>query len=90
MPNSDIRSLYPVHLMSNGNWLMKNRDGICQVDLKKKKYTKDKDGHKSKGKNKSKGNYHDEYNLLYYCDVKVWPQKVIYTETFVSPNQYTK
>ncbi|GJZ07247.1 putative F-box domain-containing protein [Tanacetum coccineum] len=92
MPNDDIRCLCPVHLMNNGKWLMISyRYGgsrICQVDLKKKKYTKDKDGHKSKGENKSIGNCHDEYKL-YYSDVKVGrPEQVRYTETFVSPNQY--
>ncbi|GKD82106.1 putative F-box domain-containing protein [Tanacetum coccineum] len=49
-PNDDIRCLCPVHLMNNGKWLMISyRYGgsrICQVDFKKK-YTKDKDGHKS-------------------------------------------
>ncbi|GJR44910.1 putative F-box domain-containing protein [Tanacetum coccineum] len=94
-PNRDICSLSPLHLTRNGNLLMIDyKDGgphICQVDLTKKKYTKDKkDGHK-KGKNKSKGNYHDEYKLLYYSNFTVgWPWEVIYTETFVSPNRYMK
>ncbi|GJT23443.1 zinc finger, CCHC-type containing protein [Tanacetum coccineum] len=68
MPNDDIHCLSPVHLMNNGKWLMISyRYGggrICQVDLKKKKYTKDKGGRKSKGKTKSKGNCYDEYNCI--------------------------
>ncbi|GKD33164.1 F-box/kelch-repeat protein-like protein [Tanacetum coccineum] len=86
--NHDIRGLSPFHLLTNGNLLMirYNLDGgprICQVDLKKRKYTEEKkDGNKSKDKNKSKGNYSDF--------TVGWPEKVIYTETFVSPNRYTK
>nr|GEW53344.1 hypothetical protein [Tanacetum cinerariifolium] len=95
MPNHVIGSLSPLHLMSNGKWLMwdhrpKSCGGgrICQVDLKKKKYYKDIDGYKCKGKNKSKGNCYDKYKLLYYSDVRVAsPQEVRYTETFVSPNR---
>ena len=92
MPNYDIHYFSPVHLMNNGNWLMINHNRweggrICQINLKKKKYTKEKDGHKTIGKNKRKGNEHDKYELLYYCDVRVdCPEEVIYTETFVSPN----
>ena len=81
MPNSDIRCLSPVHLMNNGNWLMIDGECcICQVELKKK-YTEDKD-------------CHDEYKLLYYSDVTGTAvgclENVIYTESFVSPNQYMK
>ncbi|GKD69131.1 zinc finger, CCHC-type containing protein [Tanacetum coccineum] len=95
-PNRDIGGLTPVHLLNNGNLLMIDHKGggrrICQVDLSKKKYTEDrKDGHK-KGKIKSfKGNYHDEYKFLYHSNFSVGcGEEVIYTETFVSPNQYMK
>ncbi|GJU43884.1 zinc finger, CCHC-type containing protein [Tanacetum coccineum] len=86
-PNHDILDFSPVHLTSNGNLLMiysiKGLLRVFQVDLKKKNYTKDKkDGHKREDKNKSNGNYHDEYFRV-GC-----PEDVIYTETFVSPNRY--
>ncbi|GJS48359.1 histidine kinase 3, partial [Tanacetum coccineum] len=53
-PNDDIGDMFPLHLMSNGKWLMKDyreNGRICQVELKKK-YSEDKDGH-------------DEYKLYY-------------------------
>ncbi|GJX00331.1 hypothetical protein Tco_0184244 [Tanacetum coccineum] len=77
-PNDDIGYMYPLHLMSNRNWLMQEyikKGHICQVELKKK-YSKDEDDH-------------DEYKL-YYSNVEDYTAKVKYTEMFVSPNQYMK
>ncbi|GKC77002.1 putative F-box domain-containing protein [Tanacetum coccineum] len=98
LPNNDTLGLYPLHVTSNGNLLMIDHkhggNRICQVDLPKKKYTKDKkDGHKREDKNKSKGKlpWRIQVVVLYYSDFTVgWPEKVIYTETFVSPNRYMK
>ncbi|GJU39054.1 putative F-box protein [Tanacetum coccineum] len=89
-----ISYLNPFHLMKNGNWLMRNdfsENKIYEVELKKKKHTKDK------GKGNEKGNIYDDFE---YAEVRVngntnnnnniVDEEVRYIETFVSPNRYMK
>ncbi|GJS33368.1 hypothetical protein Tco_0531750 [Tanacetum coccineum] len=91
-PN-DIRFLSPLHLMRNGNWLMIDYEDGChlfEVDLKKKRYIKDKYSHCNRTISKSKSECREECKL-YFSGVRVnWTHDIRYTETFVSPNQYMK